>query len=581
MRIVAILIVPGDPRPWLPCVLSLIEQTEVERVVVGTTDVPAAQAALAVTADVICVGRLDAADLIGHVREENTEVALLIVWAPVIAPARLFAGCPELLADLRVGTISFLSNAAGYISFPFWNQQRNHQLDDLDETMVNDRLRGIGPMIGAVPIPVAAGPAVLITSVALDLVGPGYGGVHPAVHLADISLSGGRRGLVSLLDTTTFVARPSDLGVIDPDPLSDPGNHPWLVTRHPFFSAAYSESISDAAAPLRIGHQVAVAKVRGLRVLIDGTCLGPKEMGTQVQTLSLIAGLLLRDDVRSVCVALPGEIPPYAAATLGQPKIQVLVSPTANFVGVEPADILHRPFQPDRELPIDQWRTVASRIVVTVQDLIGFEIGSYHADGSTWMQYRAALRAAVKAVDGVVVISGDALAQVERQRLSIDPGRLFVVPNGTDHLVGDEDTRIPVELARRGLVANPFLLVLGANYSHKNRDVAIGIWRELRARGFSHQLVMVGAAVPFGSSRWEEAQVLESSMHDQLFSVPDVDSAGRNWLLKHADLVLYPTAAEGFGLVPFEAARFGTPTVSVRFGPLAEVSPDNPSVASD
>ena len=46
------------------------------------------------------------------------------------------------------------------------------------------------------------------------------------------------------------------------------------------------------------------------------------------------------------------------------------------------------------------------------------------------------------------------------------------------------------------------------------------------------------------------------------------------WLLQHAQAVLYPTSAEGFGLVPFEAAAVGTPTAFVRFGPLAETMPD-------
>ena len=59
--------------------------------------------------------------------------------------------------------------------------------------------------------------------------------------------------------------------------------------------------------------------------------------------------------------------------------------------------------------------------------------------------------------------------------------------------------------------------------------------------------------------------------------LPDVDSAERNWLLKHATPVLYPSSAEGFGLVPFEAARFGTPTVHVEFGPLKDLLGGSPA----
>ena len=63
--------------------------------------------------------------------------------------------------------------------------------------------------------------------------------------------------------------------------------------------------------------------------------------------------------------------------------------------------------------------------------------------------------------------------------------------------------------------------------------------------------------------------------------IPDVSSAERNWLLQHAELVLYPTSAEGFGLVPHEAAAFGTPTVMVPFGPFAERLPDLPVAPQD
>jgi glycosyltransferase involved in cell wall biosynthesis len=67
---------------------------------------------------------------------------------------------------------------------------------------------------------------------------------------------------------------------------------------------------------------------------------------------------------------------------------------------------------------------------------------------------------------------------------------------------------------------------------------------------------------------------------DGVANLLDVSSAERNWLLRHADVVVYPTSAEGFGFVPFEAAAFGTPTVAVSFGPLAEVQPDSDFAAT-
>ena len=123
------------------------------------------------------------------------------------------------------------------------------------------------------------------------------------------------------------------------------------------------------------------------------------------------------------------------------------------------------------------------------------------------------------------------------------------------------------------------MLVLGANYAHKNRDRAIELLRELNGLGHQLALVLAGAHVPYGSSRVDEDAVWTPDL--PVYVVPDVSSEERNWLLRHAAAVLYLTSAEGFGLVPHEAAAFGTPTVFVPFGPLGERFPDLPAAPAD
>jgi glycosyltransferase involved in cell wall biosynthesis len=564
MKVIAALIVDGDARRWLPCVNSLLQQPEVSRIFIASPR-REAYGGIGGHSMFTYLEHVDPAAVLEQAQLEFPDAAVLMVWAPVLAAPDCLQNSVALLDDPRVGTVSFFSNAAGYLSLPHRNREVNHQIEDLDEIGINRRLRDLAPHLGVVPIPIAAGPAVLIARSMIDLLGFGCPGVAPGQFLADFSLAGLRRGLISALDTTTFMLRPSDLAPIDPDPLANPLIREWLATRHHFFEGGYREAMEDRDSPLSIAHAASAAKIRGLRVLLDGTCLGPKEMGTQVHLLALLESLTERADVRSVCIAIPGPIPAYAEKALGHAKVQTIVSSTADFFGVERGDVLHRSFQPDRPLPLEQWRQAADRIVITLQDLIGFEIGAYFQDGNDWTNYRTIVRTASRQADGITVISHDSGRQVKRNQVSIAPDRLFVVPCGTDHLVGDEPAVIPSELVDRGLIAGSFLLAIGANYSHKNRDLAIRTWQELRKRGYSQQLILVGAAVPMGSSRWEESA-----------SLPDVDSAGRNWLLRHADAVIYPTSAEGFGLVPFEAARFGTPTVMVNFGPMAETSPDNP-----
>ena len=85
--------------------------------------------------------------------------------------------------------------------------------------------------------------------------------------------------------------------------------------------------------------------------------------------------------------------------------------------------------------------------------------------------------------------------------------------------------------------------------------------------------------VPIGSSRNDEALV--AAKGEWPITLADVTSAERDWLLQHAAVVLYPTSAEGFGLVPFEAAVMGTPTVFVEFGPLQEMLSEVPVRAGE
>ncbi len=189
-----------------------------------------------------------------------------------------------------------------------------------------------------------------------------------------------------------------------------------------------------------------------------------------------------------------------------------------------------------------------------------------------------------EAADAVVVISEDVKVQVELERLPVDPQRLHAIPFGTEHLTGDELTKMPGELLARGFVEGQFILCLGTDYAHKNRDLAIAVIADLRRRGHAHALVMAGPTVPYGSSRVAEANILlkeAASIGSDVYLLPDLPSSERKWLIRHADLVLYPSSAEGFGLVPYEAARFGTPTLFTRFGPLEELAPDIPIAADN
>lgn len=578
----AALFIPGSPENFLPTLHSLALSPDLEVVVASPEE-----AILAAVAG-LHVRRVAASSLSEVVnrlwREERDDI--LAISDAILAPEGFVA--PALAAmrkNLRIATVSFLSNAAGPLSFPNRNAPGPQVVERQDERSLTKRLRSVPPPPQVAPIPVASGAAVLISHAALSGTGPLVEAPSGSFEgsITEFCLRAGRKGFIHMADPGTFVSRPSDLAVDregslnkDPYPLSD---RDWILGLHPFADSVIRQESTSPDSPFALEFHSARSKITGLRVLIDGTCLGPNEMGTQVSIVSLIRALASRDDIREVGVLLANRPPDYAVDVFRDPKVTQWASAKLDSLPDGSFDVGHRPFHPDRHFHAAKLRRYASRVAVTVYDLIAYEICSYHADPPAWRDYRTSLTAGLAAVDGILAISSDVKEQVKLNRLPLDMSRLFVCYLGTDHLSGDEPAKMPEQLKDGGMASAEFLLTLGTDYSHKNRDLAIRAHTELLSRGKAVSLVMAGAHVPFGSSRVVEAKA--SSVDGAVVVLPDVSSSERNWLLRHASVVLYPTAAEGFGFLAHEAARMGTPTVNVGFGPLRELGDNAPVTAAD
>jgi glycosyltransferase involved in cell wall biosynthesis len=537
-----------------------------------------------------CLVAAHPADLLNQVWALR-RVPVLAVDGAVTLPDNFLGRALTLMADdLRVASVSFFSNDAGFLSFPVRNGTSGRPPDGHDAPSVTRLLRELGPHEQPTPIPTAVGTAILLARSALETVGgfvPGPRAEYMG-SIADFAVRARARGFIHLLDDSTFYMRhraagdvPHNIGTLDD---LHPDERHWIHVLYPNEVEFVDHEARSQDSPVALAHGLARTKVLGLRVAVDGSYLGPIETGTQVSILATVEALSRRRDVREVVVALQSDIPRYAADVLSLPKVTARPVNFESLEGLGRCDVAHRLIQPDKWFSVDRWRATADRVIVTVLDLIAFRNGGYHENATEWLTYRNSIRRGVAAADAVFVISEDVKVQVELERLPVDPQRLHAVPFGTEHLTGDEPTEIPRELLARGFVEGQYILVLGTDYTHKNRDLALAVLGELRDRGHAHALIMAGPTVPHGSSRLNEVTRRQHGLppiDSEVFVLPDVPSAERNWLMRHADLVLYPSSAEGFGLVPFEAARFGTPTLFTRFGPLQEMAPDIPVAAEN
>jgi glycosyltransferase involved in cell wall biosynthesis len=562
--------VSAELDPWLPAIGRLLELPELERVIVavapnrGTDRLPEDDRVEVVTSGSFAFTVRTLPETVGG--------PVLIMTSPVLVPSVGLGTALDALADdARVVSVSFLSNAADHLSFPQKNRPTQFSLEGHDETTLTRLLRSSEPRLDPTPIATPGGAATLVSRDCLVLTnGPSetFAGSDEAAVIEMVMRAEGR-GLRAVLDPSTYVTRLWEGAHWDEAPMDNPEIRRRLVALHPATVKLHDVQKRSSNTPLGLTMATARAQVRGLRILIDASCLGPIENGTQVQTLALVEALSRRDDVKWIGVGLNGHVPRYAEKVLAHTKVRVVKTTELRFPPGQRADVLHRPFQPTGGLPWMNWRRSADRVLVTVQDLIAYSVGAYHDRPNVWMRYRRGIRQAVARSDGLVVISHDVASDLRRERLPLAAERTYVIENGTDHLSGDEAETFPAELLARGWAARDFVVVLGANYSHKNRDLAIRVFRKLREQHPSLGLVLAGVAVAEGSSRVLEA--IEIRDTQGVVTLPDVTSEERNWLLRHASICLYPTSNEGFGLVPFEAARFGTPTVFTSVGPLTEV----------
>jgi hypothetical protein len=159
----------------------------------------------------------------------------------------------------------------------------------------------------------------------------------------------------------------------------------------------------------------------------------------------------------------------------------------------------------------------------------------------------------------------------------VEDTRIRIVPPGLDHAVAS-DQRRPAALQRDPSepLEDGYLLCLGTDFRHKNRVFALRLLAALRElHGWQGSLVLAGTHIPFGSSLELERDFLEDrpELHQAVVTVGPVDDEEKAWLLAHAGAVVYPSAYEGFGLVPFESALSGVPCLFAARSSLAEEAP--------
>lgn len=211
--------------------------------------------------------------------------------------------------------------------------------------------------------------------------------------------------------------------------------------------------------------------------------------------------------------------------------------------------------------------------VVTIHDLIPLLFSRARFSWLARTYYRFMNSQATKKTRKIIVDSKNTKRDLFKF-FKVPEGKIEVIYGGVSERfkpVNDVET---LEAIKRKLnITKKFLLYVGLRKPHKNLVILIKVLKILRGKmNFDIQLVMVGKRDPRFTQVEEAAK--ELGLEGEVLSLGEVSNEDLVLLYNTAQVFVFPSLYEGFGLPPLEAMACGIPVISSNSSSLFEVLGD-------
>lgn len=314
-----------------------------------------------------------------------------------------------------------------------------------------------------------------------------------------------------------------------------------------------------------------------MRIVIDARLYGPKTakgLGRYLEQLLL--GLKEQDQINDYVVLLSAENFDEFTAT---PRFKKVLAPWRWYSLAEQfylprlikklkPDLVHFP-----HFNVPLW--YRGKFIVTIHDVL---LRRHHSRRAStlgplkfWLKkqlYLWVIGSAIHRAQKIITVS-EFTKQEILHFYPVSASKISVIYEGLTKLEKTGENLADKEALLRYNITKPYLLYVGNAYPHKNLDFLLRAWPKI-GQFFSGRLVLVGREDYF----YQQLKNLVTKLglgHSVVFLgyVPDADLAA---LYRSAELYVFPSLYEGFGLPLLEAMNYGLPIVASDTPCLKEIA---------